>query len=123
MSQASAFTCVLYDGSCPICSREIAMYQQLEADKPIRWLDISCLHESTVAGKDKSVLMQRFHVLTADGELLSGAKAFVYMWQLLPRWRYLALISKVPGVLVMMELCYRMFLALRPRLQKMVPRR
>lgn len=94
------------------------MYQQLEADQPIQWLDVSCLTQSTHLGKDKSVLMQRFHVLTAEGELLSGAQAFVHMWQLLPRWRYLAFISRIPGVLAMMELCYRMFLGLRPRLQK-----
>ncbi len=96
------------------------MYRQLQAVKPIQWLDVSCLKESPVNGHHKSVLMQRFHVITADGELISGARAFVHMWQLLPRWRYLAVISKVPGVLVMMEWCYRLFLGLRPRLQKMV---
>lgn len=122
MSESAPATCVLYDGSCPVCSREISMYRELKADNPIHWVDVSCLGDSPIYGQEKSVLMQRFHVLTADGELISGAKAFVYMWQLLPRWRYLALISKVPGVLAMMEMCYRLFLGFRPRLQKMVPR-
>lgn len=120
MTEPAPATCVLYDGSCPICSREISMYRQLEADKPIQWLDVSCLGDSALYGQNKSVLMQRFHVLTAEGELISGAKAFVHMWQMLPRWRYLAFLSKVPGVLALMECCYRSFLVIRPRLQKVL---
>ena len=120
MNTPTAGTCVLYDGSCPICNREIAMYRQLKADQPIQWIDISYLHEAALLGRSKSELMQRFHVLTPEGQLISGARAFVHMWLLLPRWRYLGFLSKVPGVLAMMELCYRSFLVLRPRLQKMV---
>ena len=119
-SNRTASTCVLYDGSCPICSREIDIYRALPAQEPIQWLDISCLSEQSLHGRDKSVLMQRFHVLSADGELLSGAQAFVYLWRLLPGWRYVAYFSKLPGILVMMELTYRLFLILRPRLQKIV---
>ena len=118
MMQPSSAPCVLYDGSCPICSREIASYRRLPSDRPIDWVDISYLGDQTLFGQGRSHLMQRFHVVTPSGQLISGARAFVHIWLLLPGWRYLGFFSKVPGVLAMMELGYRGFLKLRPRLQK-----
>ena len=32
---------VYYDGSCPLCRREIALYQGLQSLHPIRWVDVS----------------------------------------------------------------------------------
>lgn len=63
------------------------------------------------------MLMQRFHAITATGELLSGARAFVYVWALLPGWRHLARVARVPGVLWLMEAAYRIFLIFRPWMQ------
>jgi predicted DCC family thiol-disulfide oxidoreductase YuxK len=63
--------------------------------------------------------MQRFHVIKPDGEMLSGAKAFFYVWSLLPVWRHLA---RLPGVLSVTEACYRMFLVVRPTMQRIYRR-
>lgn len=115
--------CVLYDGSCPICQREIAMYRELPAQQPIQWVDISYLSYHAQFGADPAALMQRFHVVTADGHLVSGARAFVNLWSLLPGWKYLAYLAKVPGVLWLMEGCYRVFLQFRPALQKIARKR
>ena len=49
-----------------------------------------------------------------DGRLLSGASAFVAIWQRLPAFRGLALLARIPGVLWVMEGLYRAFLRLRP---------
>ncbi len=119
----SAPLCVLYDGSCPICSREIAMYRELPAQQPIQWVDVSYLSNHAQFGADPAALMQRFHVVTAGGELVSGARAFVEMWSLLPGWKYLAYLAKVPGAVWLMEGCYRVFLQFRPYLQKMAHKR
>jgi len=62
-------------------------------------------------------LMQRFHVVQPDGELISGAAAFVSVWEKLPKFRYLAALSKLPGMLNAMEFGYVNFLKIRPRLQ------
>ena len=113
-------TCVLYDGSCPLCQREIAMYQQLPAQQPIQWVDISYISNSAEFGADPAALMRRFHVVTSSGALISGARAFVHLWALLPGWKHLAACAKFPGVLTVMEVCYRIFLVIRPSLQKMV---
>ena len=61
--------------------------------------------------------MQRFHVVQPNGELLSGAAAFVSVWEKLPKFRYLAALSKLPGMLSVMEFGYVNFLKIRPQLQ------
>jgi predicted DCC family thiol-disulfide oxidoreductase YuxK len=62
--------------------------------------------------------MARFHVRAADGQLLSGAAAFLALWAALPGWRWLARLGRLPGVAWTMERAYRLFLRLRPRLQR-----
>jgi predicted DCC family thiol-disulfide oxidoreductase YuxK len=63
--------------------------------------------------------MIRFHVFKPNGELISGAAAFVHVWEQLPKWRLLAVIAKFPGVLELMEFGYNSFLKIRPRIQSL----
>lgn len=67
--------------------------------------------------------MQRFHVIKPDGDLVSGAAAFVHVWEQLPRWRRLAALTKIPGALSVMELGYTNFLKIRPRVQSLFKKR
>jgi len=62
--------------------------------------------------------MARFHVITSNNELVSGAAAFVHLWQQLPGWRNLARLARLPGILNLMEFGYKKFLIFRPRIQK-----
>ena len=109
---------VLYDGSCPVCSREIAMYQGLTPRTPIAWVDVSQPGQDLPTGKSPQQLMARFHVVTTHGDLVDGARAFVHLWQQLPRWRYLAWVAKFPGAVPLMELAYGAFLRWRPTVQR-----
>jgi hypothetical protein len=65
----------------------------------------------------RAALMRRFHVSTPSGELLSGAKAFVHLWSQLAGWHRLARLARLPGVVFLMELAYRLFLLFRPSMQ------
>ncbi|PZO26618.1 MAG: DUF393 domain-containing protein, partial [Betaproteobacteria bacterium] len=94
---------VYFDGSCPMCRREIAVYQNITPDQPIAWVDVSKPDTPLPQGQPKEQLMARFHTRTAQGELLSGAAAFVHVWAQLPGWRVLAWLAKVPGMLWLME--------------------
>jgi ubiquinone biosynthesis monooxygenase Coq7 len=110
---------VLYDGGCPLCRREIAHVQGLAAQRPdsaLCFVDVSAV-QSTVPAAERAALLARFHVQRADGSRLDGATAFVAMWGRLPGWRWLARLARLPGVLPALELAYRAFLRVRPRLQ------
>lgn len=77
---------------------------------------------SLPAGTTRQQLLARFHVQRENGELLSGAKAFLALWATLPGWRWLSLAGRVPGAAWLMERAYRLFLRGRPMLQRLASR-
>lgn len=116
---------VLYDGACPLCRREIGLYRGLQAlrsDSPVCFADVSDaavpLPATLPPGTTREQLLARFHVRGRDGELLSGAQAFLALWAALPGWRWLAMLGRVPGSAWVMERTYRLFLRWRPMLQR-----
>ena len=66
--------------------------------------------------------MRRFHVRDAQGRLLSGGAAFARLWRALPGWRVVGWLTAWPPMSWLLELAYRAFLPLRPRLQRLVRR-
>lgn len=118
-SCAPAQLTVLYDGSCPLCRREVGVYQRLASSQPIEWRDVSHGASDLPAGGSRASYMARFHVLQANGCVLSGAKAFLALWETLPGWRWLAKLAKFPAAVTALEWLYCRFLVLRPGLQKL----
>ena len=109
---------VMFDGACPLCRREVGLYQSLRPLETVAWLDVSKASAS-LAQQDQSRYMARFHVRQKDGRLLSGAAAFVALWLVMPGWRWLGRVGRLPGVTPVLELGYRGFLHLRPTLQRL----
>lgn len=108
---------VLFDGACPLCRREVSVYQALKPAQPVAWLDVSQA-SLALTPEDRARYMARFHVRRQDGSLLSGAAAFVALWQVMPGWRWLARVAMLPGVTPVLELLYRGFLRVRPGIQR-----
>lgn len=118
---------VLYDGACPLCRREIAIYRDLKALAPVSFADVSdaatdltepAQPHGVTPAPSRAQLLARFHVRHADGRLSSGAAAFVELWARMPGWRWLARVARLPGVTPVLEWGYRGFLRLRPRMQR-----
>ena len=65
---------------------------------------------------DREKAISSFHVIARDGRMLSGAAAFIEVWQLLRGWRWAAKVAALPGLTSILECAYRVFLALRPAL-------
>jgi predicted DCC family thiol-disulfide oxidoreductase YuxK len=87
---------VFYDGGCPLCRREIAHYQRIDADDRLDWIDISREPERVRSyGLSVGRAMQRLHVLDAGGSWQTGVAGFVELWRHLPRYRYLASLVRV----------------------------
>ena len=121
---AQALT-VLYDGACPLCRHEIAVYsnlQPLQLDAPVCFADVSSAAVPLPSGTTREQLLARFHVMGRDGQLLSGAQAFLALWAALPGWRWLALAGRLPGAGWVLERMYRLFLRWRPTLQRWAAR-
>ena len=119
MSEAPALT-VYFDGSCPLCQREIALYRRLPESARLAWVDVSSglPPEQLGAGLNCQAAMARFHVRNPQGELFSGAAAFSLMWRQFPGWRWLGWLSAWPPMSWLFEGAYRLFLPLRPWMQR-----
>jgi predicted DCC family thiol-disulfide oxidoreductase YuxK len=113
---------VLYDGACPLCRREIGLYRGLPSSTPLCFADVSDPASPLPEGTTREQLLARFHVRASDGRLLSGALAFLALWAALPGWRWLARIGRLPGATWAMERVYRLFLRVRPTMQRWAAR-
>ena len=113
---------VLYDGACPLCRREIALYRGVRGDIPLCFADVSDETVGLPPSLTRDTALARFHVQRASGQVVSGAQAFLALWSVLPGWRWLARLGRIPGVAWLLELTYRGFLVFRPALQRWATR-
>jgi predicted DCC family thiol-disulfide oxidoreductase YuxK len=113
---------VYYDGGCPLCQAEINHYRKQEGADKICFRDVSTSEQILAGDLTKQQAMARFHVRGHDGSLLSGAAAFAAVWGILPRWKWAARLAALPGVLMMLEIAYRLFLPVRPILSRLFGR-
>lgn len=101
---------VLFDGGCPLCSREIAHYRKLASFMPIQWVDITQDHELLRQwGINREEAMAEFHVLDDLGNIHKGADGFVLLWRALPYYRWLASLCQTLRMLPLMRRCYSRF--------------
>ena len=112
---------VWYDGACPLCRREIALMRRFDRRGAIDFVDVAQAVPSACP-IGRSELLARFHA-SEDGQLLSGAAAFAAMWRAIPLLRPLGLAARPKWVLAALERLYIAFLAIRPRLQRLLANR
>ena len=105
---------VYFDGSCPLCRAEIDYYRRTDHSGELHFVDVSGPDALVPDGLNQRQAMERFHVRAGDGQLLSGAAAFIEIWARLPRWRWAARAAALPGALAVLEFGYLLFLPVRP---------
>ena len=110
---------VWFDSQCPLCTREIALMQRLDRRGAIDFVDLYAARDCPI---DPDELLRRFHARERGRPVVSGAAAFAAMWRAIPVLRPLGLIARFPPVLWILEGAYRVFLLLRPRLQRLAQR-
>ena len=95
------------------------MYRARDAANVLDLIDVSEPAAALPDGLDREAAMARFHLIVADGGMLSGAAAFVEIWRHVPGWRWAARLAAMPGVLAVLEAAYRLFLHGRPVLVRL----
>ncbi len=101
---------MLFDGGCPLCAKEVAHYQRIDREQMVNWVNID--QDSAMLktiGIDKTTAMKHLHVVNKHGDVVKGAYAFATVWAELPRYRYLAKLVSVPGVLRILDKLYNVF--------------
>jgi predicted DCC family thiol-disulfide oxidoreductase YuxK len=96
---------VYYNESCNICRAEINLYKKQNI-KDIEWIDITnnIVAEKNIS-KNSKELLRRLHV-EEDGLVLDGAKAFLYVWKKIPKYRFLYNILKLPIIFSIFSFFY-----------------
>jgi predicted DCC family thiol-disulfide oxidoreductase YuxK len=110
---------VWFDGSCPLCSREIALMRQLDWHGAIEFTDVA--RPDAMCPLDREALLARFHA-SEDGVIRSGAAAFAAMWRVIPLLKPLGWAARNRVVLAALERLYLVFLRVRPKLQRALRR-
>lgn len=101
---------VLYDGGCPLCSREIAHYRRVAGALPIAWVDIAPPDADPARyGVSRLDALRVFHVIDADGLAHRGARGFLALWAALPRYRWLARACRALRAEPLLDWLYRHF--------------
>ena len=100
------YTIVLFNGDCKICSKEICVYQTYGAGRelPIDFKDINAI-DLAPFGLTRNETARQLHVIK-NYEIFKGVKAFVVLWNEMPRYRFLAKIFSLPGVMGVAQFFY-----------------
>ena len=111
---ANAALTVYFDGACPVCAREIALYRRQRGAHTVRWVDASSCDATALGpGLDRTEALARLHARRPDGTLLEGAGAFAAMWRALPAWSMLGRLAGWPPLRRLLDLGYDGFLRVR----------
>ena len=117
MPAAPGVLTLYFDGACPLCSREARYFDGRAPEGRVRFIDIAAPDfDAKAHGLDAVAINREIHGRTADGRLVVGIDALAQMWSLLPRSRWLAVLTRIPGIRQLMQMGYWAFARLRPRL-------
>ena len=96
---------VFFNNSCNICKMEIDHYKK-NSDENLEWVDITNNQEAiNLTSKSQAELLRRLHVIE-NGEVISGAKAFVIIWSKIPKYKFLAKIFSFNPLFIIFHYLY-----------------
>ena len=110
---------VYYDGLCKVCSKEINHYRKQSGADAISFVDIcSSNFDARSEGLDPARVHQVMHVRRQDGTLAVKVDAFIEIWSVLPRFKWLAKAARWSPVNAGLNLGYVGFTMIRPFLPR-----
>ena len=101
-----------YDALCPMCRREMAHYSKF-GEAYIRLED--CNAPELPEDVDREAALAAMHVRLPSGDVVTGVAAFIAIWERLPGWKYLAMLTRPALIRIPLDFIYRKLAPLRPR--------
>ena len=96
---------VYFNNSWKICKAEIDLYKK-ESIHEINWVDITNNDQAKIETKKNSKeLLRRLHV-EKNGQIFSGAKAFLLVWKNIPKYKFLYSIFSLPIIFQIFSIGY-----------------
>ena len=97
---------VFYNKSCNICKTEINHYKKHCKNKKISWVNVVNNKEALVStSKTYPELLRRIHI-SKNGKIISGTAAFIEIWKIIPRYKFLYLIFKFKVFFIILNFFY-----------------
>ena len=101
---------LLYDGGCPLCSKEIQHYKRIDKSDLINWVDITSDPKAlSDLGLNLTETMRLIHAVTVDGNKLIGVYAFLAVWERLTGYRWLAFLIRATKTARLLDWVYFRF--------------
>ncbi|MHA6287393.1 thiol-disulfide oxidoreductase DCC family protein [Maricaulis sp. CAU 1757] len=100
-----------YDALCPICVREMRHYSRF-GEHIIKLQDCNGDIPDDV---DRDAALEAMHVRLPSGELVTGWNAFIAIWERLPGWHWLAMLTRPAPIRIPLDWVYRRLAPYRPR--------
>ena len=99
-------TTILFNGDCEICSKEIFVYRSygISEGLPLDFKDIN-VTDLNPFGLTRDETARQLHVIK-NSELFVGVKAFIVLWNEMPKYRFLAKIFSLPGLAKIAQFFY-----------------
>ena len=96
---------VYYNKSCNICRAEINLYKKQNIEE-IDWIDITNnVDAENETLKDDKALLRRLHVIK-DGKVFDGAEAFLLVWKMIPKYKFLYSFFRLPVIFQIFSIGY-----------------
>lgn len=109
---------LLYDGQCPLCSREVALLRQRDTQHRLAFEDItSDDFDPARYGLTQSEVEGFMHAVRPDGTILRGIDVFIAAYESVGL-RWLAAPMKWPATRWLFACFYRIFARFRPYLSR-----
>lgn len=108
---------VLYDADCGFCQHTAAVLRRLDRRRSLRFVPLQDA-EAIPGVPDRQRLMAAMHVVDGAGRWSTGGAAWVRIAETVPALVPLALLARLPGASVVVELGYRLIAANRHRLSR-----
>jgi len=112
---------MLFDGQCPLCSREVAILKKRNAAGLIAFEDITAPgFDPSRYGLKMPQLVGSMHAVRPDGSIVKGVDVFAEVYDAVD-WTLLSHLIRWPVTRPLAKLGYRMFTAVRPKLSRFDP--